>query len=79
MSQDRADGHPDTGPPQFGAGDLVGLGSVLVGCVVVGLLLGMWADSIWDSAPVGLLVGLGLGIVAGVVGSCVRVAPYFRR
>jgi F0F1-type ATP synthase assembly protein I len=68
----------DTGEPEIDAWTLVGLGGFLVGCVVMGLVLGWLADNQWDSQPVGILLGLGIGIVAGVVGSCVRIAQYLR-
>jgi len=58
---------------------LIGLGSFLVGSVVAGLVLGWFADDIWGSSPVGILVGLSVGVVVAVVGSCVRIASYLRR
>jgi F0F1-type ATP synthase assembly protein I len=57
---------------------LVGLGSMLVGCVVAGLVLGELADSHWDSSPTGILVGLAIGIVVGIVGSWLRIARFLR-
>ena len=36
-------------------------------CVAVGLLLGIWADHAWGTAPGGLLIGIALGTVAAVV------------
>jgi F0F1-type ATP synthase assembly protein I len=57
---------------------LVGLGSMLVGCVVLGLVLGALADNQWNSSPTGILVGLGIGIVVGVVGSWLRIARFLR-
>lgn len=69
----------DSSEPAIDAWTLVGLGGFLVGCVVMGLVLGWVADNHWDSEPVGILLGLGIGIVAGVVGSYVRIAQYLRR
>jgi F0F1-type ATP synthase assembly protein I len=69
------DEHQDA---ELGAWELVGLGSFLLGCVVAGLVIGWAADNHWDSAPVGILVGLGVGIVVGIVGSALRIAGYLR-
>jgi F0F1-type ATP synthase assembly protein I len=58
---------------------LVGLGGFLVGSVVLGLLAGWFVDDLADTSPVGILVGLCVGVVVAVVGSCVRIASYLRR
>jgi F0F1-type ATP synthase assembly protein I len=68
------DGHDGS----IDARTLVGLGGFLVGCVVVGLLVGWLADNQWGSEPVGILIGLGVGVVVGLVGSALRVAGYLR-
>jgi F0F1-type ATP synthase assembly protein I len=68
----------DDASSELGAWELVGLGGFVVGCVVAGLALGWAADDHWDSSPVGILVGLGIGIVVGIVGSAVRIAGYLR-
>jgi F0F1-type ATP synthase assembly protein I len=68
----------DGAGPTIDAWTLVGLGGLLVGCVVAGLVVGWLADEHWDSSPVGILIGLGIGIVTGVVGSCVQIAGYLR-
>jgi F0F1-type ATP synthase assembly protein I len=62
----------------IGAWELVGIGGFVVGCVVAGLVLGWLADDHWTSPPVGILVGLSLGIIVGIAGSAVRVAGYLR-
>jgi F0F1-type ATP synthase assembly protein I len=36
-------------------------------CVAVGVVLGIWADHAWGTAPGGLLIGIVLGTVAAVV------------
>jgi len=58
---------------------LVGLGGFLVGCVVVGMLLGWLVDDLADTAPAGILVGLTVGVVVAVVGSWLRISSYLRR
>jgi F0F1-type ATP synthase assembly protein I len=58
--------------------DLIGLGGLLAGCVLGGMVLGYLVDDVAGSAPVGVLVGIGLGIAAGVVGFVVRVRAALR-
>lgn len=70
--------HGDT-DAEIGAWTLVGIGGFVVGCVVAGLVIGSLADDHWGSSPVGVLVGISIGIVVAVVGSCVRIAGYLRR
>jgi F0F1-type ATP synthase assembly protein I len=65
--------------PAINAWTLVGLGSFLVGCVVAGLVIGWFVDDVADSSPIGILIGLSVGVVVAVVGSCVRIASYLRR
>ncbi|HWE68251.1 MAG TPA: AtpZ/AtpI family protein [Acidimicrobiales bacterium] len=35
-------------------------------CVGIGVGLGVWGDSIWHTAPLCLMIGLALGLVAAV-------------
>ena len=35
--------------------------------IAIGVVLGIWADRAWGSAPWGLLIGITLGTVAAVV------------
>jgi F0F1-type ATP synthase assembly protein I len=35
--------------------------------IAIGVVLGIWADHAWRSAPWGLLIGITLGTVAAVV------------
>ena len=64
------DGQPDRG---LRGRDLVGLGGMLAGAVVVGLVLGLLVDHTLGTSPVWTLVGIFLGILAGAVGFWVRV------
>jgi F0F1-type ATP synthase assembly protein I len=64
--------------PAIDGWTLVGLGGMLVGCVVIGLVLGWLVDDLAGSAPVGILAGLAIGVVVGVVGSCLRVVKTLR-
>lgn len=58
--------------------DLAGLGGLLLGAVVGGMLLGLLADHAFDSSPVGVLVGIGLGVVLGCTGFVLRVRSALR-
>ena len=58
--------------------DLIGLGGLLAGSVVVFTALGLLLDSAADSSPAFTLVGVALGIVAGAVGFWVRVRSALR-
>ncbi|HEU4810505.1 MAG TPA: AtpZ/AtpI family protein [Nocardioides sp.] len=58
--------------------DLVGLGGLLAGAVVVGLVLGLVVDDQAGTSPVFTLLGIGLGIVAGGVGFWARVRAALR-
>ncbi len=64
------DGQPD---PSFRGRDLAGLGGMLAGAVVAGLVLGLLVDRAAGTSPTWTLVGIGLGILAGVVGFWLRV------
>jgi LPXTG-motif cell wall-anchored protein len=65
-----ADGQPD---PAFRGRDLAGLGGMLAGAVVAGLVLGLLVDNATGDSPTWTLVGIGLGILAAVVGFWFRV------
>lgn len=77
---DAGPGHrPDSGHDAGLRGrDLIGLGGLLAGSVVVFTALGLLLDSAADSSPAFTLVGVALGIVAGAVGFWVRVRSALR-
>ena len=58
--------------------DLIGLGGLLVGSVVICTILGMVLDSSLDSSPTFTLIGVGVGIVLAVVGFWVRIRSALR-
>ncbi len=64
----------DSGP---GAWDLVGLGGILVTSLVLGLAVGLLADSRAGTSPTFALVGLGLGMLLGGAASWLRVRSFF--
>ena len=49
---------------------------MLVGCIVVGVAIGLFADARLGSTPTGVLVGTALGIVAAGVGFWLRIRAY---
>ncbi len=72
--------HGDSDPRSAGlrGRDLLGLGGLLVAAVVGGLVLGLVADQAAGTAPLFVLVGIALGIVAGAVGFWARVRAALR-
>jgi F0F1-type ATP synthase assembly protein I len=75
MVDERSDGGQDAG---LRGRDLIGLGGLLAGCVVAGLVIGYLVDEAAGSKPVGVLVGIGLGILAGAVAFVLRVRAALR-
>ena len=69
------DGHPE---PTLRGRDLVGLGGMLAGAVVVGLVVGLLVDHAAGTSPAFTLLGIGLGIAAAAVGFWVRVRNALR-
>ena len=49
---------------------LIGLGSAVVGFVILGLVVGLVLDSTLDTSPLLTVIGLGLGIV-GAAGTLI--------
>jgi F0F1-type ATP synthase assembly protein I len=70
-----ADGHPE---PTLRGRDLVGLGGMLAGAVVLGLVVGLLVDQAAGTEPVFTLVGIALGIAAGGFAFWVRVRSALR-
>jgi len=65
-SPDAAGENPDgSNLPGVAAFAVMGMTSAV--CVAVGVVLGIWADHAWGTAPGGLLIGIVLGTVAAVV------------
>lgn len=56
----------------------MGLGGLLAGAVVAGLVLGLLVDDKAGTSPTFTLIGIGLGILAGVVGFWARVRAALR-
>ena len=67
--------HPD---PTLRGRDLVGLGGMLAGAVVLGLVVGLLVDHAAGTSPAFTLVGIALGIAAGAVAFWMRVRSALR-
>ncbi len=81
MADERSDAaHPDQGSPDQGlrGRDLIGIGGLLVGSVVVCTVLGLLLDRVLGTAPAFTLVGVGLGIALAVVGFWLRIRSALR-
>ena len=75
MDDDIAQGPDSEGP---GMRDLLTLGGMLVGCIVIGLGLGLLLDAWWDTSPAFVLAGTALGILAAGTGFWLRVRFFLR-
>ncbi len=62
--------------PSIGVWELVRLGATNVGCLVVGLVLGLLADKQFDALPTYTLVGLAAGIICGVAVTYARIRNF---
>ena len=69
------DEHPD---PGLRGRDLVGLGGMLAGAVVLGMVVGLLLDHAAGSSPAFTLVGIALGIAAGAAAFWARVRSVLR-
>jgi F0F1-type ATP synthase assembly protein I len=72
------DGSHEVPPNGLGGRDLIGLGGLLAGSVIVCTALGYVLDQAFDSTPAFTLVGIALGMVAGAVGFWLRVRSALR-
>jgi len=52
------------------------MGSTIASCLAAGVLLGLYADHLWGTAPIGLLIGIVLGTVAAVTSVVKLVRRY---
>jgi ATP synthase protein I len=65
------------GRPELNLYALVGIGTLNLGSVLIGLGIGWFVDGRVGSFPVGTLVGLAVGIGTGLVASWLRIRKYF--
>jgi ATP synthase protein I len=54
----------------------LGMGLSAATCVGVGVVLGVWGDSAWHTAPALLVVGLLLGLAAAVASVVAQIRKY---
>lgn len=78
VAQARGDGASTSPPPQSPASLALRFGGEFGAAILVGALLGYGGDRFLHTSPVGMVVGIGLGFVAGVV-NVVRVARSFNQ
>jgi len=67
-----------SGNPGLRGRDLIGLGGLLAGAVIVFTLLGLVIDNAADTSPVFTMVGVFAGMLAGGVGFWARVRAAMR-
>lgn len=59
-----------------GLAAFAGMGLTIATCFAIGVLLGLYADHLWHSAPWGLIFGIVLGTVAAVASVTKLVRRY---
>jgi F0F1-type ATP synthase assembly protein I len=70
-------GEPRT-PNGLSGRDLVGLGGLLVAAVVGGMVIGLLVDNAAGTSPAFTLVGIAVGVLAGIAAFVVRVRAALR-
>ena len=58
---------------------LLGAGWFFATAIILGVVLGHWADTSWGTEPVFTLVGIVLGLTAALVGGFRMLQPFLRR
>ena len=59
--------------------NLLGIGFFLAVSIIGGMGIGLWLDSIWDTKPLVMLIGLFFGIFIGVYGTYQTIAPMIKK
>jgi len=65
------------GPPQLGLYALIGIGTLNLVSLLVGLGIGWYLDGRLGSFPAATLIGLAAGIAAGLTASWLQIRKYF--
>jgi F0F1-type ATP synthase assembly protein I len=68
----------DRAKPTLDVWTLLGIGTYNVACLLLGMGVGWFIDSLMDTFPVFLLVGLAGGIALGVAGTWRQMRPFLR-
>jgi hypothetical protein len=63
--------------PQLGLYALVGIGTLNLVSMLLGLGIGWYLDGQIHSFPAGTLIGLAVGIVSGLTASWLQIRKYF--
>lgn len=58
---------------------LLGAGWFFAACIILGVVLGRWADAKTDLEPLFTMVGLVLGLVTALVGGYRMLVPFMDR
>jgi F0F1-type ATP synthase assembly protein I len=58
---------------------LVGIGWYIAGCIVLGIVAGLWLDGKFNSTPWFTLVGLGAGLAAALLGVYHMLGPVMKK
>jgi F0F1-type ATP synthase assembly protein I len=69
---------PDNPDRTLGWSELLGMGAVIAAELVVGFALGWLVDSLADTGPVFVLVGLLLGIAAAVTYTVIEFRKFLK-
>lgn len=69
---------PPSGDPKPlpGAVAFLSMGISAAVCVAVGVVLGLWLDNVFHTAPALLLVGLALGLVTAALSVITQIRTY---
>ncbi|OLS41207.1 AtpZ/AtpI family protein [Bacillus sp. MRMR6] len=49
----------------------------LVGSILIGIFTGRWLDKVWGTEPIFLIIGLFIGLAAGVYSMLVTIRKFF--
>ena len=74
--QDKPPEPPEAPKPLPGAAAFLGMGLTAAICVGLGVVLGLWLDSVFHTAPALLLVGLLLGLVTAAMSVISQIRQY---